>query len=171
MAKIVRKGFFAVVVGAVGAAVGYFFDPDRGRGRRIRTKDQVAAKVRRGRRRAEAKANYAQGRLEGAEAEAQGFGTPEPVDDVMLAQEVKAALSSLPFPTQDVTVEAVSGAVTLRGQVASDDEINQVQAAVGDVPGVQEVTSHLHLPDTPAPNKADAQAAGGDGATADTPVH
>jgi osmotically-inducible protein OsmY len=173
MAKLVRKAAGVAGAGALGAALAYFLDPDRGRSRRARAKDQAAAKARRAKEEAERRARYAQGRVEGAKARAQGFGTPTPVDNVTLAQEVKAALSGLPFSTQDVTVEAVEGKITLRGQVAEQGEIDQAREAVAAVEGVTEVESHLHLPDTPAPNKADAGEAGaestasGDGA----PVH
>ncbi|HEX2065040.1 MAG TPA: BON domain-containing protein [Acidimicrobiales bacterium] len=162
MAKLVRKAAGAAGAGALGAALAYFLDPDRGRSRRARAKEE-----------AERRARYTQGRVEGAKARSQGFGTPTPVDDVTLAQEVKAALSSLPFSTPDVTVEAVSGKITLRGQLTEQAEIDQATEAVAGVPGVTDVESHLHLPDAPAPNKADAEGAGagptasGDGA----PVH
>ena len=39
-----------VVSGAVGAALVYLFDPERGRARRARLRDQLDAAVRRGRR-------------------------------------------------------------------------------------------------------------------------
>ena len=173
MAKLVRKAVGAAGAGALGAAVAYFLDPDRGRSRRVRAKDQAAAKARRAKETAERRARYAQGRVEGVRARSQGFGTPTPVDNVTLAQEVKAALSRLPFSTQDVTVEAVDGKITLRGQVAEEGEIDQARDAVAGVDGVTEVESHLHRPDAAAPNKADAEGAGaestasGDGA----PVH
>lgn len=161
MAKLARKALTAVGASAAGAAVAYFLDPDRGRSRRTRTREQAAAKLRQARREAESKADYVQGRVEGARARAEGFGTPRPPDDVTLANEVKAALSALPFETTDVTVEAVDGAVTLRGELSAPDEIERTEKAVAAVSGVSDVTSHLHLPGTPAPNKAEAQEAGG----------
>ena len=150
---------------AIGAVLAYFLDPARGRARRARAKDQAAAAVRRKKRQAESQLRYEEGRLEGERARAQGAGTPSPQDDVTLANEVKAALARLPFATQDVTVEAVEGAVTLRGQLTSSDEVEDTVRAVQSVPGVREVTSLLHLPAQPAPNKVPSMgASGGDGA-------
>ena len=151
---------------AIGAVLAYFLDPARGRARRARAKDQAAAAVRRKKRQAESQLRYEEGRLEGERARAQGAGTPSPQDDVTLANEVKAALAKLPFATQDVTVEAVEGTVTLRGQLTSSDEVDDTVRAVQAVPGVHEVTSHLHLPQQPPPNKVPSMeaASGGDGA-------
>ena len=173
MAKLVRKVAGFAGAGAVGAAVAYFLDPDRGRSRRVQAKDRAAARARRAKEKAERKARYAQGRIEGAKARSQGFGTPTPVDDVTLAQEVKAALSGLDFATQDVTVEAVDGKVTLRGQLDQPEQIDKATEAVAAVPGVKEVESHLHPPDTPAPNKAEAEGTGADSTPSGdgSPVH
>ncbi len=155
-----------LVVAALGAVLAYFCDPARGRARRVRAKDQAAAALRRKKREAESQQRYEEGRLEGERARAQGAGTPSPQDDVTLVNEVKAALARLPFATQDVTVEAVDGAVTLRGQLASSQEVDETVQAVRAVSGVTDVTSHLHLPDSPAPNKVPSMeaASGGDGA-------
>ncbi len=147
------------------AALAYFLDPSRGRARRVRAKDQATAALRRRKRQAESELRYEEGRLEGERARSQGAGTPSPEDDVTLAHEVKAALARLPFATQDVTVEAIEGAVTLRGQLTSSDEVDDTVRAVQSVPGVREVTSLLHLPAQPAPNKVPSMgASGGDGA-------
>jgi hypothetical protein len=49
--------------------------------------------------------------------------------------------------------------VILRGQLDSGDEMHRIEEAVRKVPGVTAVTSLLHMPGTPAPNKAEALAA------------
>lgn len=166
MARSRIKTFRRLLVAAVGAALAYFFDPSRGRARRARTKDQAAAALRRRQRQAESQRRYEEGVRQGEEARARGAGTPTPQDDVTLKNEVQAALSRLPFGTEDVTVEVVEGAVTLRGQLPGTDEMQQLQEAVRAVPGVVEVISHLHLPEAAAPNKEPSleAASGGDGA-------
>ncbi|MDP9071253.1 MAG: BON domain-containing protein [Actinomycetota bacterium] len=165
MARSRRKTLRRLLVAAFGAALAYFLDPSRGRGRRARAKDQLAASLRRRRRQAESQRRYEEGRLQGERARAQGAGTPSPQDDVTLQNEVKAALSRLAFGTQDVTVETVDGTVTLRGQVASTDQVDEAQRAVRAVPGVVSVINHLHLPQEPPPNKVPSMDAssGGDG--------
>ena len=50
----------------------------------------------------------------------------------------------------------VDGRLTLRGQLDSEEQIREVAAAAGEVPGVAEGIVLLHLPGTPAPNKAAA---------------
>jgi osmotically-inducible protein OsmY len=156
MAGFIRKGLWTATAGAAGAAVAYFFDPDRGRARRNRTKDQAAAALRRRKAEAEREARYLEGRAEGAAVEARGAGQPKPQDDVDVTHAVRQAFSAAGVTTEDVTIEAVDGVVTLRGQVASEDEKQRVEEAAGSAAGVREVQSWLHLPGQPAPNKAEA---------------
>jgi len=51
--------------------------------------------------------------------------------------------------------------VILRGQLDDVDAMFKVEHAVRNVPGVTAIKSLLHMPGTPAPNKADALAATG----------
>ena len=156
MAGLIRKGLWTATAGAAGAAVAYFLDPDRGRARRNRTKDQTAAALRRRKADAEREARYLEGKVKGATIEARGGGQPRPEDDVDVTHAVRQAFSAAGVATGDVTVEAVDGVVTLRGQVASDDDKRRVEKAAGSAAGVREVQSWLHLPGQPAPNKAEA---------------
>jgi osmotically-inducible protein OsmY len=156
MAGLIRKGLWTATAGAAGAAVAWFLDPDRGRARRNRTKDQAAAALRRRKADVERAARYREGKAEGAAIEARGGGQPRPQDDVGVTHAVRQAFSATGVATGDVTVEAVDGVVTLRGQVASDDDKRRVEEAAGSAAGVREVQSWLHLPGQPAPNKAEA---------------
>jgi osmotically-inducible protein OsmY len=154
--RLRRKIVKLLVVGGVGALAAYFFDPNRGKARRAQARDQAAAFARRRQAQAERQARYAAGVAEGAAVEAQGGGVPKPEDDVDVVHLVKQALSSLDFSTSDVTVEAVDGVVTLRGEVPDEKSLTRVTEEVSRTTGVVEVRSYLHLPGTPAPNKADA---------------
>jgi osmotically-inducible protein OsmY len=156
MAGLIRKGLWTATAGAAGAAVAYFFDPDRGRARRSRTKDQAASAVRRRKADAEREARYLEGKAKGAAVEAEGGGQPRPQDDVDVTHAVRQAFSAAGVSTEDVTVEAVDGVVTLRGQVATEDDKGRVEQAAGSTAGVRAVQSWLHLPGQPAPNKAEA---------------
>ena len=156
MAGLIRKGLWTATAGAAGAAVAYFLDPDRGRARRNRTKDQAAAALRRRKAETEREARYVEGKAAGAAAQAQGGGQPRPQDDVDVAHAVRQAFSAAGVGTDDVTIEAAEGVVTLRGQVGSEDDKQRLEQAAGSTPGVSEVRSWLHLPGQPAPNKAEA---------------
>jgi osmotically-inducible protein OsmY len=82
-----------------------------------------------------------------------------PVSDRQVADHLHETLSRLEFPTSDVTVEVADAIATLRGQVRDDRQRQQIIEAVRSHPGVDSVTSWLHLPGEPAPNKAAAYAA------------
>jgi osmotically-inducible protein OsmY len=155
MRRIAR--WFHYALGAtVGAAAAYLFDPERGRSRRARLKDQATAVARRGKDKLTTDARYAAGQAKGAAATRAGFGEPRPVDDRSVADLVHQAVTELPFDTSAVTVEVVDRWVTLRGQLTSPEQMQQVVDAARATAGVQDVGSYLHLPGEPAPNKAQA---------------
>jgi osmotically-inducible protein OsmY len=60
------------------------------------------------------------------------------------------------FPKDRINADVVDGRLTLRGQLDSEAQIREVADAAREVPGVLEVVVLLHLPGTPAPNKAAA---------------
>jgi osmotically-inducible protein OsmY len=55
-----------------------------------------------------------------------------------------------------VNADALDGVVTLRGEVPDNGRIHALTEAVSAVPGVDAVHSYVHLPGTPALNKAEA---------------
>jgi hypothetical protein len=90
-AKLRRRA--AMLAGiAIGATAMYYFDPDRGHGRRIRARDQLAAKRRRMQRERERAARYQAGVMQGL-AHTRG---PEhaPADDLTLVDRIKSELGS-----------------------------------------------------------------------------
>jgi hypothetical protein len=146
----------SLVVAATGAAAAYFLDPAQGHARRARTQDQVRSWTKSRRRDLERTARFEAGVRAGEEAKARGAGHYHPHGDTDLQEHLRMVLSSLDAPTGDVTVEVVEGVVRVRGQVEDRDHVDQVLGAIRDVPGVVSVESLLHLPGTPAPNKAAA---------------
>lgn len=154
--RLRRRLFRWIAVSGAGAAAAYFFDPDRGRARRAQARDQGTAFLRRRQQDAERKARYQSNVAEGQAVQAAGLGVPRPEDDVEVVHAVKQVLARIGVDTSDVTVESVEGRVTLRGQVDSRDSIARLEKAVSEAPGVTELQSFLHLPGTPAPNKATA---------------
>lgn len=145
-----------LVAAATGAAAAYFLDPDQGHARRARTRDQVRSWAAARRREVDRTARYEAGVRAGEEAKAHGAGHYHPHGDTDLQEHLRMVLSGLRFPTGDVTVEVVEGVVRVRGQVEDREQVDEVLGAVRDVPGVVSVESLLHLPGTPAPNKAAA---------------
>lgn len=146
----------AAAMATTGAALSYFLDPDRGRSRRARARDQSAATLRRARRKVTRRARYLSGRARGVALRARGAGRPFPHDDLQVADQIRQGLARLSFSTADVTVEVVKGVARLRGQLATDQEQRMVEDKVSRAAGVREAHSFLHLPGTPAPNKSSA---------------
>jgi hypothetical protein len=138
---------------ALGAAGMYYLDPDRGRSRRVRTRDRIAAKRRRIQREQERVRRYEEGVVEGL-AHA---GGPEhgPADDQALVDRVKSELGPT-LHADRVSLDAADGVVELRGELDDPAAIEQLAVRVQAVPGVRAVRSYLHLPGQPAPNKAAA---------------
>jgi len=149
-----------LVGAAAGAAGMYFLDPDRGRGRRARMGQQLAARRRKIERAATSIEKDAANRADGVAARAKGAGVFHPSDDRALEVHLHQVLAEIDVATSDVSVESVEGVVRVRGQVASEADIARVVRAINGVPGVQGVESLMHLPGEPAPNKKPARAAG-----------
>jgi osmotically-inducible protein OsmY len=150
-----------VVATALGAAASYFFDPEKGAGRRAQVRDQLGHVLRQGRRNARRTAMQLQDRVTGTISEVQHARDERDNDDLTVLDRVESEVfGRRGFPKDRINADVVDGRLTLRGQLDSEDEIRAVVEAAGSVPGVMEVVSFLHLPGTPAPNKADAIGAG-----------
>ena len=144
------------VAAGVGAAAAYLFDPDRGRSRRARLRDQSQAFGRRQARALERQASFQRGRAEGLVQRARHRGGHPPADDRALADRVRTeALRDDPAHTH-LNVDAVGGVVSVRGQVADLQTAMDIERRIRAIPGVVEVENLLHAPGEPAPNKADA---------------
>ena len=144
---------------ALGAVVTYFFDPDRGRTRRIRAKDRSVATFRRiGRRTQRLR------RATGAEtyglwqkATHRTPADPEP-DDSTLAHKVESELFGDPtIPKGKININAEDGIVVLRGELDDPKQLDTLEDTVRKIPGVAGVRNLLHLRGEPAPNKAAAR--------------
>lgn len=144
---------------AAGAAAAYFLDPERGRTRRVQTKDQVAGAVRRQRRQLERQVNqksdYLTDRAKGLAHEiGRQEDTQAPDEDRTLVDKVRSeVLGAEEFQPYTINVDATDGVVVLRGQMDRPDQIRALRDAVTKVPGVRDVESFLHLPGTPPPNE------------------
>jgi osmotically-inducible protein OsmY len=127
---------------AIGAALLYFFDPQRGAGRRAMARDKLRALFSKASSDASGlKQQFAQ-REQGA----------KDVDD----QALKAKVESEVFrpadsPKGDVNVNVENGVVFLRGQVEQPELIGDLEQRVRSVQGVRGVENLLHVPGTEAP--------------------
>lgn len=150
-----------LIGGAVGAAAAYFFDPDQGPARRARLQDQVGARVREGRRRLDRAARQLTDRAQGAVAQLEAASrTSRDDDDLTVLSRVESSLFGMrDFPKGAIDAEVVDGQLVLRGEVASEEQEREIVEAASRVRGVAGVESLMHLPGTPAPNKAAARRA------------
>jgi hypothetical protein len=145
----------------IGAALAYFFDPDRGRTRRARASDQVGAALRStgrraGRTRRRLSARTA-GMVEKARYQRHDYQAP---NDATLAHKVESELFGRPeVPKGRINVNAEQGVVVLRGQVETTEQIDQIEEATRQIEGVTRVENLLHVAGTAAPNKRKATSA------------
>lgn len=144
-----------ILWGALGALAMYLFDPQLGRTRRARLSDQLTGVLRRSKREASRKAEYARGHAEGFRHLGSSDQVPE--NDLALRDKVESeVLSRWSYPKGDINVNVVDGIVELRGSCETTDQIGELEQEVRKVTGVVDVHSYLHLPGTPAPNKWEA---------------
>ena len=134
----------------------YFFDPRQGARRRNTARDRVLAFARQRGRDAQRAGQAVAAEAYGAKQSlAHRKEEPKDYDD----QTLKAKVESEVFrpeemPKGEVNVNVEHGVVYLRGQVEDPSLIEELEARVRDVQGVQEVENLLHLPGTEAPMKS-----------------
>ncbi|MDP8957930.1 MAG: BON domain-containing protein [Actinomycetota bacterium] len=153
------NSIFLLIGSAIGAVVAYFLDPDRGRTRRAKTGDQAGATLRRlserGERTARRVASDAAGVVERIRKRERHYVAP---NDATLAHKVESELFGRDdVPKGSINVNAERGVVVLRGEVDQPGQIEGLEAAVREIPGVLGVENLLHLPGTPAPNKEEVR--------------
>jgi osmotically-inducible protein OsmY len=144
--------------GLVGAGLAYFLDPDRGKRRRNVTRDRLQSVFRRAGGSAKQTASYVGGTAAGKMA-ATGPRTPDNPnpDDLTLRDRVESELFRDPsVPKGELNIDVVDGIVELRGEVQTQQEIDDLIKRARNVQHVKGVESYLHLPGTPAPNKESA---------------
>jgi HSP20 family molecular chaperone IbpA len=150
-----------LAAGALGATLAYFFDPDRGRARRMKTRDKVGGALRRFERRGGRAVRRAESNAYGAWQRATHAGTqPPPTDDETLKSKVETELFGRPDVAKGkIVVNVEDGVVVLRGEVDDSSQMTELAQLALKVPGVAGVQNLLHLPEEPAPNKAAAMEA------------
>jgi osmotically-inducible protein OsmY len=143
---------------AVGAALAFFLDPDRGTRRRNMARDRLGAFFRRLSSRSARLAQHAGSQAYGIVQESVPHPRDNPnPDDRTLRDRIESEVLRDPKIKQsDVIFNVVGGVAELRGEMKSQQDIDDLITRVQSIPDVKGVISYLHLPGTPAPNKASA---------------
>lgn len=143
----------------LGAGLAYFFDPGQGARRRNMLIDKVRSMMGQGSRTVANQASYAAGAAYGTVQETVRMRAPDNPnpDDATLTDRVESEIFRDPnIPKGDININTVDGVVELRGELKTQQAIDDLVAKVRAIPNVKSVHNYLHLPGTPAPNKESA---------------
>lgn len=139
---------------AGGMVMAYMFDPQQGRRRRALARDRTLAVLRRSGVRAGRVGTAVGARTHGLVQRAthRRRADVHPNDPTLKHIVESEVLHPSRFDASGVSVNVQEGIVVLRGTLDDQDEIVRLERECLRVEGVRGVESHLHLPDTPAPN-------------------
>ena len=145
-----------VTAGLAAAVAAYLFDPISGRGRRARLRDRSAAIARRAGIRAERLSHHARNVAEGRLHRLSDQDEVErAMDDATVADRVRSqVLGRQDVHATEVLVNVADGIVSLRGELDDPERVDRLIDLTGEVAGVRGVENLIHLPDTPASNRA-----------------
>lgn len=127
-----------------GAATMYFFDPDRGRARRAKCRDQAVHWAHQGEDSLRTAARDLNHRLRGFFAEVAAGCDTRAVSDETLVARVRSKLGRVVRHPKAIEVSAVDGRVTLRGAILAD-EVQEAVHAVTRVHGAAAVENELEV--------------------------
>ena len=139
-----NKGVALVGGVGLGAALMYFFDPDRGGRRRALVRDKVGAAGNKVGCYAEKMSHDIRNRAYGVVAETKSFLTHEDVPDETLVDRVRSKLGHYDVSLGAVEVQATNGTVILSGTIPASEEL-KILKAVRRARGVKRVESQLRL--------------------------
>ncbi|HET8587251.1 MAG TPA: BON domain-containing protein [Candidatus Limnocylindria bacterium] len=143
----------ALAGAAIGAALAFFLDPQRGRSRRARYLDQAGAAARDlmngASRTARRVGNDAQGF--GERLSHPGGGALMPSDAALTDKVETELFADQRIPKGKININVEEGVVVLRGEVDTSGEADELIRKAQRIPGVARVDSLLHLPGEPAP--------------------
>ena len=145
---------FAAVAGATAM---YFFDPKTGSGRRACAAERTASRVRHATNRTMRTARHLAAEAAGRVQEAIHRHPYRAIDERTFLDHVETELFRLrEIPKGRINLDVEKGVLVLRGQLDTPEQIALVEERVFAISGVEGVASFLHVPGTPAPNKATA---------------
>jgi hypothetical protein len=137
-----------LTMAAAGAGLMYLLDPDGGRGRRSRMRDQLVRAAHRTGDAVDATSRDVGNRARGVVAELRSRLVNVEVSDGVLHERVRARIGSVVGHAGAIEASVTEGCVTLRGPVLADD-VDRLVRRVRSVPGVREVINQLDVHDEP----------------------
>lgn len=132
----------------IGAALMYYFDPDRGRRRRSLARDRMVHVAHRAQAGMDAAARDLRNRVSGTLATLRAVDNGTEVSDEVLRQRVRAQLGRVVSHPGSIEVLARDGVVTLSGPVLTG-EVPRLLDRVLAVPGVRNIEDRLEAYDDP----------------------
>ena len=146
-----RLRVFLIGLGA-GALLALFADPASGKRRRAMARDKPGAYRRRSSRQVAAGGRSVRTAIQARKAQlAHRRPADRDYDDATLTDHVRSELGRDPLAHQGILVNAQHGVIQLRGQVGSEDDIEELVKRTEEINGVRAVENLLHVPGTPAP--------------------
>jgi osmotically-inducible protein OsmY len=146
-----RLRVFLIGLGA-GALLALFADPASGKRRRAMARDKAGAYRRRSSRQVAAGGRSVRSGIQARKAQlAHRTPVERDYDDATLTDHVRSELGRDPLAHQGILVNAQRGVIQLRGQVGSEDDIEELVKRTEEINGVRAVENLLHIPGTPAP--------------------
>lgn len=150
--RLLKSAGLTIVGAGAGALAAFLFDPDRGRSRRAKLRDQAAHKAHSATHDLGGRSRGFANRGRGVAAGARYRVTGRWVDDAVLHDRIRAELGRRLSHPHAVQVRTDDHVVTLTGDILADEEARTLRA-VKHVPGVQEVhvqwTVHESAGDVP----------------------
>jgi osmotically-inducible protein OsmY len=153
-----RRGIKSIIFpGFVGFGLAYFFDPDKGSRRRNIARDKARSWLRKVGMQAEKKAEYAAEKAYGTVVEKVPHrpDNPSPDDNTLRDRIESEVFRDEKTSRENININVAECVVEIRGELPTQSDIDDVIDKVRNVPNVKDVHNYLHLPGTPAPNKAE----------------
>ena len=162
MARAISRLASILVSGIAGVGLMYFLDPQSGKRRRTALRDRTGGGTRHTARRVASVGRRAAATVYGMTQKVTHLRPAEfsvPNDPDLVARVESEIFRDPEIPKGSLNINAYDGKIIVRGQVEDAGQMRNIERAIRRVRGVREVENLLHLPGTPAPNKADAIAA------------
>jgi hypothetical protein len=138
MSRFVRLMFWI----GMGVALGYLFDPNRGKGRRAKLADQTRARMRHAARDVSARARYEAGKARGLVHEVFSEETP-PLTDADLLQKVRSEAVGPTGNLGEIEVRVDEGTVELVGPSIDPAREEELMERIEKVVGVTGIRNEL----------------------------
>jgi hypothetical protein len=139
----------AIILGAIGGAIGmFFFDPRQGNRRRSLVRDQVVRFRHRAPHTLDAVSQQIHDKAQGVKAEMHSHIAHEPVSDQTLVQRVRSEMGRYVSHPGAITVTSTQGEVTISGAILTN-EATPFIAAVMRLSGVRQLHDFLERHENP----------------------